>query len=314
MREYSALTQPIAQVPTAEPGAGAFAALQQRVARGAALPTAPQAAGATEDEFAAAQAKAQQAAAEAEQAQIQALESAMSGQSSQLISSWQPSEMRQWAGAAASPATVGLKSKEAGGEAGTATGEAAATGAPLIKAGSILFAVLDTAVNSDYPDSPVMATIVLGPFKGAKLLGKLTTAKGVAGQMDRVSLAFSMMNMEIWPKEKTISAYAIDPDTARVVLASSVNYHYAMRYGAYMATSFLQGYATAITNAGTATTGIFGTSTTHPNLSPGNKVAVAFGQMGQNLSSVTQNYTNIPPTVKVDSGVGLGILFMADVT
>jgi intracellular multiplication protein IcmE len=44
------------------------------------------------------------------------------------------------------------------------------TGAPLIKAGTIIFGVLDTAVNSDYPDTPVLVTIVDGPYKGAKLL------------------------------------------------------------------------------------------------------------------------------------------------
>ena len=103
-------------------------------------------------------------------------------------------------------------------------------------------------------------------------------------------------------------------DTARTVLASNVNYHYLQRFGAIMATAFVQGYSTAITNAGTSTTGIFGTSTTHDTLNPSSKIAVGIGQIGTALSNVTQNYVNIPPTVKVDSGVGLGILFMSDVS
>jgi type IV secretory pathway VirB10-like protein len=97
-------------------------------------------------------------------------------------------------------------------------------------------------------------------------------------------------------------------------MASEVNYHYMQRFGAIMATSFLQGYATGVTNEGTSTTGIFGTSTSHPSLSPANKIMVGLGQVGQTLGSVTQNYINIPPTVKVDSGVSLGILFMSDVS
>ena len=87
------------------------------------------------------------------------------------------------------------------------------------------------------------------------------------------------------------------------------------RFGAMFATSFLQGYASAITSsASTSTTGIFGTSTTHPALSPGQKLAVGLGQVGQTVGTATQNYVNRPPTVTVDSGVGLGILFMSDVS
>jgi intracellular multiplication protein IcmE len=142
----------------------------------------------------------------------------------------------------------------------------------------------------------------------------MIATKGVAGQLDRVSLNFTIMNEDAWPKSRTVTAYAIDPDTARTVLASNVNYHYLQRFGAIMATSFMAGYASAITNAGTSTTGIFGTSTTHPNLSPSNKIAVGLGQVGTALSDVTKNYINIPPTVRVDSGVGLGILFMSDVS
>src|SRR5262249_6481187 len=142
------------------------------------------------------------------------------------------------------------------------------TGPTVIKAGTIYFAVLDTAVNSDFPDTPVMATIVEGKYKGARVMGRIVTTKGVTGQMDRVTLNFTIMNDDSWPRTKGITAYGIDPDTARIAIASSVNYHYLMRYGSIIATSFLQGYASAITNAGTSTTGIFGTSTTHPELNP----------------------------------------------
>src|SRR5205085_12065562 len=76
---------------------------------------------------------------------------------------------------------------------GTTTA-AGAEKAPLIKAGTILFGVLDTAVDSDYPDTPVMVTIVQGPMKGAKLLGKLNLAQG----KDKVSLNFTLMDRDDW--------------------------------------------------------------------------------------------------------------------
>lgn len=254
---------------------------------------------------------------QAQQARINATMNAMAGQAAQLINAWQPDVQSYREGQAASTNKAD-KADKASSEAKES--ENAATKAQvqlpvLIKAGSVMFAVLDTAVNSDYPDSPVMATIVDGPLKGSKLLGKLTTTKGVSGQLDRVSLNFTLMNNDDWMKSKTVTAYAIDPDTARTVLASHVDYHYMQRFGAIMATSFVQGYANAIgSSSSTTTTGIFGTSTTHPELSPSQKLATAIGQIGQSLGTVTQNYVNIPPTVKVDSGVGLGILFMSDVT
>src|SRR3990167_440804 len=294
LREYEASTSRIG--PAVERGAvpADFAQLQQRVEAGAVTPGVDFGTAAVPDEQALARLEQER------QARIQNLASAMSGQAQQLVSSWQPSEMQHTQGSAddAAAAGGGVTAVSGPGSVTSSIGTPPAgglSGPSLIKAGSILFAVLDTAVNSDYPDSPVLATVVAGDYKGAKLLGKLTTTKSVSGQLDRVSLNFTLMNLDAWPKAKAVTAYAIDPDTARTVLASEVNYHYLQRFGAIMATSFLQGYATGITNEGTSTTGIFGTSTTTPALSPGNKIAVALGQIGQTLGSVTQNYVDIPP-------------------
>lgn len=250
---------------------------------------------------------------------IAALVSSMSSQATQLVQAWQPIPMLSKQGNAevekkgTTPAEL-TPANGAGGNKAGQPGTPIGT-IPFIKAGTILFAVLDTEVNSDYPDTPVMATVVAGKYKGAKLLGKLTTAKSAVGQLDRVSLNFSLMNLEEWVSSKTITAFAIDPDKARTALASNVDYHYMQRFGAIMATSFLQGYSNAITSSGsTSTPSVFGTTTTTSTISPANKIAVGLGQIGQTLGNTTQNWVNRAPTVKVDSGVGLGILFMADVT
>lgn len=315
MKEFQTIAQQAATTPTVAAVTPEYAALQERLQR---LETAQPAPETTAAEFAVAREQVTQEETSDRQARIDALTSAMSGHAQQLVSTWQEvPKMEHKAGTPPKekecPACDG---KEAGkdGKSNKGKGEEESGGIPLIKAGTIYFGILETAVNSDYPDTPVMVTIVEGPFKGAKLLGKLQTATNVAGQLDRVSLTFNLMNMDQWPRSKTVTAFAIDPDTARTQIASHVNYHYLKRYGAMMATSFLEGYANAISTSGsTTTTGIFGTSTTHPELSPGEKFATALGQIGTNLGQVTQNYTNIPPTVRVDSGVSLGILFMADV-
>lgn len=312
MQQYQAMTSTAGAAVTPTKSTEAYNELQKRLQE-AGAGTVPPAQAATE--FATVQTQTVQEAASDRQARIDALTAAMSAQSGALLAAWQPPTQEYRAGSWSV-----AKKGEAGASAGGGSSSSSSTtiigaGAPMIKAGTILFAVLDTAVNSDYPDSPVLATIVDGKLKGAKLMGKLTTTKSVSGQMDRVTLNFSLMDVADWPRSKSVTAYAIDPDTARTVLASSVNYHYLMKYGAIMGTSLLQGYSSAITTSGsTTTTGIFGTSSQSPVLNSSNKLMVALGQIGQNMSSVTQNWTNIPPTVRVDSGVSLGILFMADVT
>lgn len=305
-------------VPTAQgviPTTDEFAKLASRVKTQKATPPPTAANTAQEAQFAAAQAQAQAAANQARQERLQALMGAMSSQAQSLLAAWAPPVMEHREGAGAGDkksenlvpgGAPGASSAAGENEAGTAAADTPA----LIKAGTIYFAVLDTAVDSDYPDTPVLATIVQGPFKGAKLLGKLALAQG----QDKVSLNFTQMDMTQWAHTKTISAYAIDPDTAHTVLASEVDHHYLLRFGAIMAFAFLSGYSSAVTNAGTSTTGIFGTSTEHEELSPGNKIAVGIGQIGTTMGQIVQPLAKTPTTVKVTSGVGIGILFTTEVT
>ncbi len=316
MQYYEATAAPAGgiapAIETTLPTTADFARLQQAIQS---QPTQAQANVQT-TQFAAAAAQSTLLSSQERQQRIQQIQAAMSGQAQSLITAWQPPKMAGQVGAPPSSKETAAAGGAggAGGPGGqTAAGAAAAaasTERPLIKSGTIYFGVLDTAVDSDYPDTPVMVTIVDGPFKGAKLLGKLSLAQG----KDRLSLNFSLMDMEAWPKTKGVSAFAIDPDTARTVMASSVDHHYMMRYGSLFASSFLQGYAQGVQNAGTSTTGIFGTSTQNPKLSFGNNIAVGLGQVGSTFTNVVQGYVNTPATVKVDAGVGLGILFMSDVT
>jgi len=320
MSDYQAMTTPVGTTPTVQtsiPTTEDFAKLAARV-QGQAPSTATPVIGPQQSQqFAQAAAEAAAAAAAAaEQARLERIEQLQAGMNEQaqaLVAAWAPPQMQHKEGASETD-----KKSIAGGVPGAPGG--APTGppgsssgtvqsAPLIKAGTIYFAVLETAVDSDYPDTPVMATIVEGPFKGAKLIGKLNLAQG----MDKVSLNFTQMDMESWISTKSVSAFALDPTTARTVMASQVDHHYLERYGAIMAAAFVTGYSSAVTNAGTSTTGIFGTSTTHGDLSPGNKIAVGVGQIGTSLSSTFQTWINRPTTVKITSGVGIGILFTNEV-
>ena len=137
---------------------------------------------------------------------------------------------------------------------------------------------------------------------------------GLTLKTDRVELSFTSVTMPDWPKVITIKAVAINPDTARTAIASSVNYHYLSRYGSLMASSFLEGYGQAIENSGNTTISGDGTVTsTSDTYSPSGRFLIALGNVGSKLSSAAEKNFSRKPTVKVDAGVSLGILFEGDV-
>ncbi|MDX1900925.1 MAG: TrbI/VirB10 family protein [Gammaproteobacteria bacterium] len=319
MQEYQAMVTPtttISGVETNLPSTDDFARLRQRLQEQTLTggTTTGQSGQNQAAQFAQAASQAELQRSQERQQRIQQLRATMTSQAQTLLTSWQQPAKMQHVSAQTETNKTETSTTTTTTQETTSNGkqsQEATIVPPLIKAGTIYFGVLETAVDSDYPDTPVMVTIVNGPFKGATLIGKLSLAQG----QDKVSLNFIMMNRDDWLKSKNVSAFAIDPDTARTVMASSVDHHYLMRYGSLFAASFITGYANAVQTAGSSgTTGIFGTSTTHPNLSPGNRIAVALGQVGTTFGNVVQGYVNTPATVRINSGVGLGILFVSDVS
>ena len=315
LREYKGIVSP-GIAPTVEtniPGTENFAKLSQRVQQEQATGPQPNENG----QFDAAAMQAAALASQQEQQAIAQLSAAMSSQAQSLIASWQVVPMTEVRGSASDHEKGKGLFGGKGGSSSTTTTTETSSGPVIIKAGTILFAVLDTGIDSDYPNTPVLATIVDGQYKGAKVLGKMQVSSannGLSGN-DRLAITFNLMNRDEWPHSKPITAFAIDPDTARTIMASDVNYHYLERYGAMFAGSFLTGYSSAITQSGAVnSTGIFGTTTTTAPISPAGKLAVGLGQVGTALSQAVSSYVNIPPTVKVNSGVGIGILFMSDLS
>lgn len=185
--------------------------------------------------------------------------------------------------------------------------------APLVKAGTIMFAVLDTEVNSDVP-GPVMATIVDGPFKGATLLGSLTHPDA---RSDIVTLAFQTISRKDWPKNLSISANAINAETARLGLASHVDSHFWLRYGTLFASSFLSGIAQAVQQSGAQMQqgGLTqGNTVTFKDLNTEKQIIVGLGNVGTALSNVVAQKVNTPTTVIVNTGTGIGVMFTDDLS
>ena len=234
------------------------------------------------------------------------LQNAMSGQMSQLLAAWNPPVQQLTAGNLANGAE-GASGVDANGKPTNAAGANSPANVPvLIKAGSVMLAVLDTAVNSDEP-GPIMATITEGKLKGSKLLGSMTN------QGKKMMLSFSTASIPGLNSSVTVNTVAIDTATARTALSSDTDNHYLLRYGTLFASSFLSGYAQALTQSGSQTTyTINGVVHTYPPLDSSQKALVALGNVGQQYGSILGNVFNTPPTVRVYAGTGIGVLFLSD--
>ena len=229
------------------------------------------------------------------------LQSQMQSQAQQLLSAWgnNPTQKIQ---------ETTIKSSSTG-KGGSVSGRVnQKTQGQVIKAGTILFAVLNTGINSDQ-QSPIMATIVNGDLKGSKLIGAFKR------EDKKVVLSFTTLSVPSIRNSISVNAFAIDANTARTALADNVDNHYLLRYGALFSASFLSGLGKAIDTSGsTKIDNFFGVSTTHDTYNIGQTVASALGQVGDEFSNAAQDLYNTPPTVTVDAGTGIGILFMRDLT
>lgn len=233
----------------------------------------------------------------------QQLQGQMSLQAQKLMTEW--SNNGQQTLHSATPPTEPVGNLSVSGDAGQKTEK---SGGPVIKAGSILFAVLDTGVNSDEP-SPILATVVSGNLKGSKLIGKFTRVD------KRVLLSFNVMNVEEFDHTIGVNAVAIDENTARTAVSGNVNSHYLLRYGSLFASAFLSGVSQGVIQSGTTEDCFLGIChKVHDKITPGEYVALGLGNVGQQYAATMGQNFNVPPTIKIEGGTGMGILFMSDVT
>src|SRR3990167_6174260 len=238
--------------------------------------------------------------------EIQRLQGSMNQQANKFLVGWSNFAPQQLQNA---PET---KSESGGSNAANAASAAAAAAlhGPILKAGTVLFAVIETSINSD-ENTPIMAHIVSGPLKGSKLLGSFSR------QHKRLLITFAMLNDPQYPNSIGINAVAIDPDTARTAISGQVDSHYMLRYGTLFAASFLQGISEGIMNQGVTSDclfGGFGCTLQQNPLSTNQQIAVGLGKVGQAYSQEMGQNFNRAPTVRIASGTGICVLLMGDLT
>lgn len=254
------------------------------------------------------------------QQKIQQRTAAMLGAANQSLQDWKTVASQVYVGGTPPKNAGGAPQAGSGPEGllqvGTAPGGLGTNSAAapsLIKAGDVLFAVLDTSVNSDEP-GPILATIVSGKLNGSKLIGSFT----LPSNADRMVINFNTMSVPGAPKTTSINAYAIDPNTARTALKTKANHHYLLRYGSLFAATFLEGFGNAFQSANTTIT-IGGTGgVTNTSISNGvgrsilENAVIGLATLGKSWGQVAQQQFNTPTTVLLCSGTGIGVLFTQD--
>ncbi len=237
------------------------------------------------------------------QDQVQKLQGGMSMQANRMLAEWS-GHLSQSMKEAEPPKQVTSPAAHKSPLESTAENVVPGT---VMKAGSVMFAVLDTSVNSD-EKSPIMASIVDGPLKGSKLIGRFTRVN------QRVLLSFNLLNDPNYYKSLSLNAVAIDPNTARTAISGEVNNHYLLRYGTVFATAFLSGLSDAVLQSSASNQcGWFGCVSHFNPLNTRQQVLVGLGTAGQKIATnFGDKFSNLPPTVKIKGGTGIGILIMSD--
>ena len=97
-------------------------------------------------------------------------------------------------------------------------------------------------------------------------------------------------------------------------MATGVDHHYLERWGALVASSFLEGYGNAVRNSNSiSTVSAFGSVVTVPKdgIDHDDIAREALGTVGQRMGSVVAENFQRPNTITVAAGTGIGVLIVA---
>ena len=176
----------------------------------------------------------------------------------------------------------------------------------LIPAGRGIFAHPILALSSD-ATSPVVMQADSGPIAGDRLVGNFSTEK------DRLIINIS----EIIHNGQMISCdgVVIAPDTMEAAVASGVNQHYISRFALPAAAAFVEGLGQALATTSNTTQVLspLGGATSVTNLNFHQQLGVAAGAAAQQIGSTLLQDAPKGPTVTLDAGVAVGVMFLTDV-
>ena len=179
----------------------------------------------------------------------------------------------------------------------------------MIPAGTIEYAQLITEANTDVP-GPILAEIVTGSLKGAKLIGTFEETYNY--------LTLNFNTLVIDGVDYGADAVAIDPETTLPGMATDINRRYFARVILPVAAEFITGFSSAVAASGNTTITIAGDSVTETTTNTnGNDQEVALGisRAGEELASIlSEARENTPQLLRVRAGTPMGIFFVSAVS
>lgn len=188
------------------------------------------------------------------------------------------------------------------------TGVPTANRKPLLKAGNVMYATLDSEVNTD-DGGDVFATVRGGVWDGAKLIGRIERAPR------NINLRFNLLAPQDDRDTISINALAIREEDARAGIAEDIDYHTIERYSALFVGSVLSGLSKAAQQPRGDTIVLPNGQVIVSQPEPGGKqiAMYALGEMGVNAAAEVRKSFSQPPTFKTPANKGFGLYIMADV-
>jgi len=184
----------------------------------------------------------------------------------------------------------------------------------MYRAGSMISAVIDTELSSDYPGA-VRASVVSGPLRGAYVIGSFQR------QQDTVLLSFNSISLK-GVGSKGVSMVAVDPHTGNSGVKSEVDNHYLSRYASLMGGVFVSslgiyGELTGEENTASTTDANGNTVVTRGEITESDKIIAAVGggftTIADNAGEEIAAGFDRAVTVKVNQGQAINLFVLQDI-
>ncbi|UXI68335.1 DotG/IcmE/VirB10 family protein [Tahibacter amnicola] len=207
------------------------------------------------------------------------------------------------------PAATAAAAMAAGGLPGGTLPVGGARGVPVIKTGNILYATLDSEVNTD-DGGHVLATIRGGVWDGSRLIGQVETAQ------NNIRINFHTLAPQDERPVLRVNAVALREEDAKQGVAEHTNHHTFSRYTALAVSSLLTGVGRAYQQSTAGTTIILPNGQviqTADEIDDRRIIGMALGEVGTNAGREIAKGFDRPPTYRTPANKGLGVYFLADV-
>lgn len=179
-------------------------------------------------------------------------------------------------------------------------------GRVLMPAGRGVYGRTVVGASSDQ-GGPVVVEALSGPVAGSRMTGTFERRE------DRLVVRLDSMSLPDGTQQR-IEALVIAPDSMETSVASSVDHHYGERFVLPVAAAFVAGLGQAIAQSNTtATVSPFGSVTGFSRLNLGQQAGVGAGVAGAQLGQILKDSAPKGPTVRLDAGVNVGVLFLVPV-